>query len=126
MLHSVSSFNITVGRLKSKIYPLHLVFIPPSTTAQIIKNAENTLHITLQQMNDVKICWPTFSKQQLWSQWIEAREPLVKRKFSFIDGKNYMVQEPGTFEAQNALYNGWLHCVFVTGTIAFGADGCIM
>lgn len=34
--------------------------------------------------------------------------------------------QPSDADLQNAYYNGWLHCVFVTGTICFGADGCIL
>jgi len=51
---------------------------------------------------------------------------MVQRKWGFIDGKNYRVQEPTNSDIQNAYYNGWLHCVLVTGTMCFGVDGTIV
>ncbi|KAE9008465.1 hypothetical protein PR001_g15472 [Phytophthora rubi] len=36
------------------------------------------------------------------------------------------VMQPSSADLQNAMYNGWLHSVFVTGTICFAADGCII
>jgi hypothetical protein len=36
------------------------------------------------------------------------------------------VQEPSDRDLQNAHYNGWLHAVFVTGTLCFSADGLIV
>ncbi|EGZ11869.1 hypothetical protein PHYSODRAFT_369997, partial [Phytophthora sojae] len=57
---------------------------------------------------------------------MEAREPLLKHTFGFTDGKNFRVQQPSSADQQNAMYNGWLHSGFVTGTICFAADGCII
>ncbi|RHY69872.1 hypothetical protein DYB34_012958 [Aphanomyces astaci] len=39
------------------------------------------------------------------------------------DGKSYRVKAPTAPDLQNAYYNGWLHCTFVTGTLLFGVDG---
>ncbi|ETM52652.1 hypothetical protein L914_03773, partial [Phytophthora nicotianae] len=36
------------------------------------------------------------------------------------------VQQPSNADLQNAMYNGWFHSVFMTGTICFAADGCII
>ncbi|KAE8907809.1 hypothetical protein PF005_g20987 [Phytophthora fragariae] len=36
------------------------------------------------------------------------------------------VQEPPRGDIQNAHYNGWLHAVYVTGTLCFSADGLIV
>jgi hypothetical protein len=36
------------------------------------------------------------------------------------------VMQPSSADLQNAIYNGWLHSVFVTGTLCFAADGCII
>ncbi|KAG3081126.1 hypothetical protein PI125_g20254 [Phytophthora idaei] len=36
------------------------------------------------------------------------------------------VQQPSTADLQNAIYNGGLHTVFVTGTLRFAADGNII
>ncbi|KAG2997392.1 hypothetical protein PC119_g17686 [Phytophthora cactorum] len=57
---------------------------------------------------------------------VKAREPLLSHTFGFIDGKNLRVQQPFNADLQNAMYNGWLHSVFVTGTICFAAGGCLL
>ncbi|KAF1779310.1 hypothetical protein GQ600_3082 [Phytophthora cactorum] len=36
------------------------------------------------------------------------------------------VMQPSNADLQNAMYNGWHHGVYVTGTICFAADGCII
>ena len=54
------------------------------------------------------------------------KEPLVKGRWGFIDGKNYRVQEPSNATVQNGMYNGWLHSAFITGTACFSADGVII
>ena len=51
---------------------------------------------------------------------------LIHNRFSFVDGKNYRVQEPTDIDIQNAMYNGWLHSVLVTGVLCFGVDGCLI
>ncbi|EGZ17596.1 hypothetical protein PHYSODRAFT_262399 [Phytophthora sojae] len=66
------------------------------------------------------------TRQAELAKLVEAREPLLKHTFGFIDGKNFRVQQPSNADLQNAMYNGWLHTVFVTGTICFAADGCII
>ena len=72
------------------------------------------------------ITCPSEDQQRTWAAWIEAREPPVTQKFGFIDGKNYRVASPSNRELQNALYNGCLHSVLVTDTLAFGANGCVI
>uniref|UniRef100_H3GZA3 DDE Tnp4 domain-containing protein n=1 Tax=Phytophthora ramorum TaxID=164328 RepID=H3GZA3_PHYRM len=62
----------------------------------------------------------------LLAKVVEAREPLLKHTFGFIDGKNLRVIQPSNGDMQNTIYNEWLHSVFVTGTICFAADGCII
>ncbi|TPX78709.1 hypothetical protein CcCBS67573_g00088 [Chytriomyces confervae] len=100
--------------------------IPPTTLLRTISNAEIALEKTLKNISDAHIRWPTKSEQRTWAGAIEAKEPLVRNKFGFIDGKNYPVQEPSIVDRQNALYNGWLHSVLITGVLCFGADGCII
>ena len=90
---------------------------PPSATERVIRHAERALEKSLVEIEDVVITWPSEDQQRTWTAWIEAREPPVKRKFGFIDGKNYLVASSNR-ELQNALYNGWLHSVLVTGTVA--------
>ena len=72
------------------------------------------------------IIWPTKDEQKQWVALVQAKEPLMHGRWGFIDGKNYSVQQPNNADLQNALYNGWLHAVMVTGTLCFSADGCIV
>ncbi|KAE9213776.1 hypothetical protein PF004_g15239 [Phytophthora fragariae] len=53
---------------------------------------------------------------QIMGLLVEAREPLFKHTFGFIDGKNLRVQQPSNADLQNAMYNGWLHTIFVTAS----------
>ncbi|KAF1785931.1 Harbinger transposase-derived nuclease domain [Phytophthora cactorum] len=60
-----------------------------------------------------------------------SREPLLKNTFRFIDGENLrsvvcQVMQPSNADLQNAKHNRWFHPGFVTGTICFAADGCII
>ncbi|KAI9917955.1 hypothetical protein PsorP6_013323 [Peronosclerospora sorghi] len=82
--------------------------IPPATASRCLAKVEEALSLALDSVADA-----------------ETREPLGTNKFGFIDGKNYHVQQPSRSQVQNAYYNGWLHSVLVTGTLAFGVDGCI-
>jgi hypothetical protein len=98
---------------------------PPATTSRTLRKAEEALEKTLAAMPDAAIRWPTAAEQLEWGALVQEREPIISKKFGFIDGKNYRVQQPTDTDLQNALYNGWLHTVLITGTLAFGADGCV-
>jgi hypothetical protein len=100
--------------------------VPTSTQSRILRKAEDALLKCLPHMHDARIAWPDIGQQREWATLISAKEPLVQNKFGFVDGKNLRVQEPTQAERQNAYYNGWLHCVFVTGVLCFGADGTII
>ena len=64
--------------------------------------------------------------QRRWGDLVTRKEPLLTKKWGFIDGKKYRVQKPSDSELQNSMYNGWLHQTFVTGVMCFGADGTIV
>ncbi|EGZ27306.1 hypothetical protein PHYSODRAFT_469825, partial [Phytophthora sojae] len=89
---------------------------PPSTISRTLRRAEEALSQALKGYAPARISWPSPARQAELAKLVEAREPLLKHTFGFIDGKNL----------RNAMYNGWLHTVFVTGTICFAADGCII
>jgi hypothetical protein len=74
---------------------------------------------------EARIVWPSFQQQREWRH-MQGFFPLVLNRFGYVDGKNLDVQAPSDVDLQNALYNGWLHCVFVTGVLAFGCDGCLI
>ncbi|EGZ17970.1 hypothetical protein PHYSODRAFT_286010, partial [Phytophthora sojae] len=103
-----------------------LFCLPPSTLSRILCRAEEELSKALHGYAPARISWPSPTRQAELAKLVEAREPLLKYTFGFIDGKNFKVQQPSNADLQNAMYNGWLHSVFVTGTICFAADGCII
>lgn len=100
--------------------------VPPSTLSRYLSEAEEVLAEILPHIEDAQIRWPTIEEQHAFAALLEEKEPLVVGKFGFVDGKNFKVKEPSDVEAQNAQYNGWLGAVFVTGTLLFGPDGCIL
>ncbi|KAI9912037.1 hypothetical protein PsorP6_009510 [Peronosclerospora sorghi] len=98
--------------------------IPPATAIRCLAKAGEELSLALDSVTDAEVRWPTAQEQVAWGRLVETRETLVTKKFGFIDGKNYQVQQPSRAEVQNAYYNGWLHSVLVTGS-AFGVDSFI-
>ncbi|KAE8874854.1 hypothetical protein PF003_g41021 [Phytophthora fragariae] len=117
--------------------------VPPSTLSSILLRGEDALSKTLHGYAPARISWPSPTRQAELAKLVEAREPLLKYTFGFIDGKNFKVRmhlysidhtrsnmycwlvlQPSNADLQNAMHNGWLHSVFVTGTICFAADGC--
>ena len=103
-----------------------LFCVPPATLSRVINKAELALESALDDEPMSRIVWPSLRDQSLWVQKVEKKNPLVKGRWGFVDGKNYRVQTPYNHELQNAYYNGWLHSVFVTGAICFGVDGTIV
>ena len=103
-----------------------LFCVPPATLSRVINKAELALESALDDEPMSRIVWPSLRDQSLWAQKVEKKNPLVKGRRGFVDGKNYRVQTPYDHELQNAYYNGWLHSVFVTGAICFGVDGTIV
>jgi DDE superfamily endonuclease len=100
--------------------------ISPATLSRTLVKAEIALLATLNSMREARIEWPSLDDQVRMALAVEAKEPIVKGRWGFIDGKNYRVQEPSNCDIQNGMYNGWLHSVFVTGTVCFSADGLII
>lgn len=91
-----------------------------------LERAEVALYTVLQRERLARICWPSFETQRIWGSHMAAHFPLVPNRFGYVDGKNLHVQEPSDVDLQNAMYNGWLHCVFVTGVLCFGCDGTLI
>jgi hypothetical protein len=88
--------------------------------------AEDALYEALSYVPQANIVWPSLQRQREWGQHMQKSFPLVENRFGYVDGKNLNVQSPSDVDLQNAMYNGWLHCVFVTGVLAFGCDGCLI
>jgi hypothetical protein len=100
--------------------------IPPATASRTLDIGEYCLLITLKEHPLAQIKWPTLVEQVEWAKKVEAKNPLVKGRWGFIDGKNYKVQKPTSAELQNAMYNGWLHATLITGVLCYGVDGCVV
>ncbi|ETV82889.1 hypothetical protein H257_04663 [Aphanomyces astaci] len=106
---------------------LHELFgLAPSTFCRVLRRAEEALARTLRRIPDALIRWPSKSGQAHWASKANEREPLVQGVFGFVDGKDLRVQEPSNVDLQNAQFNGWLHCVFVTGVLCYGLDGTLI
>ncbi|POM81384.1 Hypothetical protein PHPALM_652 [Phytophthora palmivora] len=98
--------------------------VPHSTLSRVLNKAEESMKLALAGFSPARIVWPTLTRQKTLAKLTAAREPLLQFTWGFIDGKNF--REPSSAEIQNSLYNGWLHSVFVTGTLCFSADGLIV
>jgi len=91
-----------------------------------LERAELALFHVLQREHLARVCWPSFRTQKRWAEHMLDFFPLVSNRFGYVDGKNLPVQEPTDIDLQNAMYNGWLHCVLVTGVLCFGCDGTLI
>ncbi|OWY97655.1 hypothetical protein PHMEG_00031767, partial [Phytophthora megakarya] len=125
-------FVLNVGSLENSTMCM-LFGPPPSTLSRTLRKAEKALTQALDGYKPARISWPSPSRQTKLAKLVEAQEPLLKHTFGFIDGKmfrqlfGYMhIQQPLNADLQNAMYNEWLHSVFVTGPICFASDGCII
>ncbi|ETI38816.1 hypothetical protein L914_14939 [Phytophthora nicotianae] len=103
-----------------------LLGVPPTTLARTLRKAEKALAATSSGYGPARMAWPSPSRQIELTRLVDAREPLLKHTFEFIDGKNLRVMQPSSAVLQNAMYNGWLHVVFATETICYAADSCII
>ena len=92
--------------------------ISPGTLIRTLVKAENALLSTLNSMTEARVEWPSSNDQIRMGFAVEAKEPLIKGRWGFIDGKSYGVQEPRNASIQNGM--------FVSGTVCFSADGLIV
>ncbi|KAJ8566614.1 hypothetical protein ON010_g6510 [Phytophthora cinnamomi] len=122
--------------------------VPPSTLTRVLNAAEDALTIALRDFAPARIVWPSLARQKALALLVASKQPMLQFTWGFLDGKNYkvltmyltirftwsltisvfvnQVQQPPDRNIQNAHYNGWLHSVFVTGTLCFSADGLIV
>ena len=97
-----------------------------STLSRLLNQAENSMLITLQNLRDARIEWPSLEDQRRMAALVNRKEPLIHGRWGFIDGKNYRVEKSGNSDIQNSTYNGWLHACLITNTLCFDADGLIV
>ena len=57
-----------------------------------MRKAEAALLLTLKRIPEALIVWPSMDLQRFRSALVIRKEPLLKKKFGFIDGKNYRAQ----------------------------------
>ena len=91
-----------------------------------LERALNVLEETLANLRDARVTWPTHAKMRRLADLVEARHPLMKGMFAFVDGLNLRIFNPGEPDKQNAHYNGWLKDVFCSCLFAFASDGTII
>uniref|UniRef100_H3H7Z6 DDE Tnp4 domain-containing protein n=1 Tax=Phytophthora ramorum TaxID=164328 RepID=H3H7Z6_PHYRM len=130
-LHQVLGLLLCFYTGSTKNGTLCMIFgAPPNTLSRTLRKAEEAIALALHGYAPARIAFPSPSAQRKLARLVEAREPLLQHTFGFIDGKNLrntaQVMQPSSADLQNDMYNGWLHSVFVTGTICFAADGCII
>jgi hypothetical protein len=99
--------------------------IGPAVCSRTIFKAEIALNQALRSLPEARIKWPSKEEQRSMALLVERKDPRIKGRFFFVDGKNLHVMEPSDSEYQNALYNGWLHSVLITGCLCFLVDGTI-
>lgn len=92
----------------------------------MLNAAESALGRTLASLHLARITWPSLARQKALARLTALRQPMLQFTWGFIDGKNFKVLQPANPDLQNAFYNGWLHDVFITGTLCFSADGLIV
>lgn len=100
--------------------------ITPRQAGRWLQRGESALYKVLRNVPLARISWPSFDTQVTWGTHMQQFFPLVPNRFGYVDGKNLPVQEPSDVDLQNAMYNGWLHCVLVTGVLCFGCDGTLI
>ncbi|GMF51980.1 unnamed protein product [Phytophthora fragariaefolia] len=66
--------------------------VPPSTLSRTLRRAEESLAKALDGYEPARISWPSPTCQVELAKLVEAREPLLKHTFGFIDGKNFRVR----------------------------------
>jgi hypothetical protein len=72
--------------------------VPPSTLSRSLRRAEDALSKTLSNYAPARISWPSPAHQVELARLVEAREPLLKHTFGFIDGKNFKVRVKSTWQ----------------------------
>jgi hypothetical protein len=75
--------------------------LPPSSCCRVLHQAEDCLQATLAIHSDARISWPTIEEQYAWELLVNRRNSLIRGRWGFIDGKNYVVQKPGGDDLQN-------------------------
>ena len=76
-------------------------------------------------MPDARIQWLQHDEFQESNKLILACHPLLDGAFGSMDGLNLPAQTLADQEMENAMFNGWLHELFVSSVFTFSATGLI-
>jgi hypothetical protein len=91
-LHQVLGLLLCFYVVSMEISTLCMVFgVPPAMLSQTMPKAESALHQALQGYEPARISFPSPGQQTKLAKLVEAREPLLRYTFGFIDGKNLRV-----------------------------------
>jgi len=80
--------------------------LPPATLSRTLHAAEKALLAALQRTPKAAFLWPSAADQVKLAQIVQQKNPLVRGRWGFVDGKNYRVEKPTDADLQNAYYNG--------------------
>jgi hypothetical protein len=61
--------------------------VPPATCCRMLRHAEIALSLALSEEDDAKIRWPTLEEQAEFASLVNRKNPYVKGRWGFIDGK---------------------------------------
>jgi hypothetical protein len=79
----------------------------------------------LRIRKDCRVDFPNKHEQQELAKLVQKKEPLVEGVWGFLDGLNLQSRSPGDIDAQNAMYNGWLHGTHASCIFVWRADGLL-
>jgi hypothetical protein len=98
---------------------------PPATISRQLTSGLHCLRLSLQQIPDAAITWPSAEKMREFSNAITSYESGLHNIFGFVDGVYFQCTVPPDFDSENAYYNGWRSMHSITNVLAFTPDGCI-
>ena len=80
-------------------FSLHQIFgVTPSVCSRYLINGLSHLLQVLRKHPQAQITWPNSETLEMYSSMIEAKFPLLKKCFGFVDGLNLPIQAPGDDE----------------------------
>ena len=99
----------------------------PTTTNRYLTIALRAIWLTLKQVPDARIEWPSPAKQDEYIDMFLNKYPHIDFKpVALMDGLSLTVRESGDFFEQNAYYCGYSCETQVNNLLCYGPDGCVL
>ena len=98
----------------------------PSTCSRNFRQAEEALLQTLLSIPEARISWPTIQEQIQMAYIVEQKDPLIKGRWGFLDGKKYKIPNFNNINLRLTYYNSWFGSCCISGVLCYAADGCIV